>query len=344
MENFFADETLLDQFQVPAFTVVDGRICRLNRAAQQHLLCTDTPVDSLLGHYADAYRDLENGSVCVPLQLNGRIVDFCIYKAGGLGYFVAIRKVSDDLRGMALAAGVIRASLSNLSALSDTLCEEQHHLATEANREVHRLSRLACNMADAAAPESSIVLGMINISAVIAEVFDKAASLLKTAGITLYYRSIRKAVHGLADPVSLERAILNLLSNSAKFAPNGSIYADLSQHDKYLYLTVSDTGEGIDPKLLPTVFSRYSRESAVEDCRHGVGLGMHIAYNIARAHGGSLFVESGTETGSRITLTLCVRRASAEPLVSALFVPDYAGGRDHALQELSDVLPACLYE
>ena len=61
----------------------------------------------------------------------------------------------------------------------------------------------------------------------------------------------------------------------------------------------------------------------------------------AAAHGGTVLVRTGTD-GTRITLTFSLARATGE-LRSPVFRVDYAGNRDHALVELSDILPPEAY-
>lgn len=343
MENPFVNSVLLDQFTTPAFAVANGMIRQVNLAAQKCMLCADAPVAPLLGDHAEIYHNFQSGCLCIPLQICGSSMDFCITKIVGGELFVAHSALSEDLRGMALAASTLRASLSNISALTDVLRSEKNPLAAELNREVFRMCRLVCNMSDAATSTESNQQ-ITDISAILAEVFEKATALMEEIGITVHYQGIRKPVRTYADPTMLQRAILNLISNSAKFTPpGGHIHAVLSQHGNYLHLTLWDTGEGIDPQLLPTIFSRYRRESAIEDSRHGIGLGMRMVYNAARAHGGTVLIDSFNGS-SRVTLTLAIRSKPAGMLVSPQFIPDYAGGRDHALQELSDVLPAKLFE
>ena len=70
-------------------------------------------------------------------------------------------------------------------------------------------------------------------------------------------------------------------------------------------LTVTDTGIGIDPALLPRVFERFVQAEAPVATRKGLGLGLAIAKHIVDAHGGTLAAESdGRMRGARFTLTL----------------------------------------
>ena len=64
----------------------------------------------------------------------------------------------------------------------------------------------------------------------------------------------------------------------------------------------------------------------------------------AAAHGGAVLIDQPEGWGTRVTLTIALRRETAEVLRSPIMRIDYAGERDHALTELSDCLPVSLYK
>lgn len=77
-------------------------------------------------------------------------------------------------------------------------------------------------------------------------------------------------------------------------------------------ITVADSGEGIPPDELPHVFDRFYKGAAPGDAGRGGraavrhGLGLPIAREIVRAHGGEIWAESGPEGGARFRFTLPV--------------------------------------
>ena len=104
-----------------------------------------------------------------------------------------------------------------------------------------------------------------------------------------------------------------------------------------------DSGSGIAENLRGSLFTRYAREPGLEDGRYGVGLGMVLIRSTAAAHGGTVLIDHPDDCGTRITVSLAIRQG--DPVVrSPRFAIDYAGERDHGLIELSDVLPAQLYD
>jgi two-component system, OmpR family, sensor histidine kinase MprB len=101
-------------------------------------------------------------------------------------------------------------------------------------------------------------------------------------------------------PVSLERAIGNVLDNAAKWSPANS-EVELSVCDGVV--TVRDHGPGIDDADLPHVFDRFYRSPSARTMP-GSGLGLAIVRQVAEAHGGTVAAERAEGGGTRITLRL----------------------------------------
>lgn len=99
------------------------------------------------------------------------------------------------------------------------------------------------------------------------------------------------------DPERLQQIIWNLLSNAIKFTPEGGrVQLRLEQIDSYVEITVSDTGQGIDPGLLLHVFERF-RQAGPSSTRSqgGLGLGLSVVRQLVELHGGTLRAESPGE-------------------------------------------------
>ena len=98
--------------------------------------------------------------------------------------------------------------------------------------------------------------------------------------------------------------ITNLLSNALKFTPSGGrVTISTRQEDTEAVLEVTDTGSGIPADELPRVFERFWRgRQAVQTS--GSGIGLSVAADLARAHGGRLTAASRQGHGTTMTLTL----------------------------------------
>jgi len=104
----------------------------------------------------------------------------------------------------------------------------------------------------------------------------------------------------------LTRLFLNLLDNAVKYTPRGGqVSVGAARQAAQIRVTIGDTGPGILPEALPHLFERFYR--VAEDRSRetgGAGLGLAIAYEIARAHGGALTVQSEVGHGTTFTVVL----------------------------------------
>ena len=148
-----------------------------------------------------------------------------------------------------------------------------------------------------------------------------------------------KSSHIIAiDRDRLERMMLNLLSNAFKFTPKGGrITLEVRIEAQRVELRLTDTGCGIAPELLETVFDRYLHTERVDPPPHGLGLGLPICRRIAQEHEGSLLLTSRPGEGTTVTVSLPNRKVKYQELNS--FIVDYSGGFNRTLLELSDALP-----
>lgn len=115
-----------------------------------------------------------------------------------------------------------------------------------------------------------------------------------------------RPVHFCGDSVKLQRLVGNLLDNAMKFTPpQGRITVALKQSAQEIVLRVSDTGCGIPAEEREKVFKRFYR---ADSSRHlpGNGLGLALVQAIAKAHGGSVGLESEPGRGSVFTVRLPV--------------------------------------
>ena len=89
----------------------------------------------------------------------------------------------------------------------------------------------------------------------------------------------------------------NLLSNAIKFTKDGEIFVSIDEKKEddivnYTLVTVRDTGEGVNPEILPKMFSKFITKSF-----EGIGLGLYISKNIIEAHGGKIWAGNNSDDG-----------------------------------------------
>jgi two-component system, OmpR family, sensor histidine kinase VicK len=104
-----------------------------------------------------------------------------------------------------------------------------------------------------------------------------------------------------ADRNRLFQVFNNLLSNAVKFTDEGDICISTENKDTQAMVTVKDSGVGIDPQILPQLFSKFVSKSF-----KGTGLGLFISKSIVEAHGGKIWAENNFngEKGATFYFTL----------------------------------------
>lgn len=356
MEQIRDAFALLDMIPRAAFCVQDGIIVKTNPAAAAHFIETGTPVSELFQTGAEEYAAYTGGRLYLSLNLSGQNLGFSVSRIGGMDIFRLEQDADNaELQAMALAARELREPLANVMITADRLFPiaglsddpAARDQIARINRGLFQMQRVISNMSDASrySVDSGSRQELRDICAILDEIFTRAAELVEQIGLTLTYTGHPQPIYTLTDPEKLERAVFNIISNAVKFTPKGgSIQASLIRRGCKLYLSVQDSGSGIAEDLKGDVFSRYTREPGVEDGRYGIGLGMVLIRSTATAHGGTVLIDQPEGTGTRITMSLAIRPGSGNQLRSPVLRVDYAGERDHALIELSDLLPASVYD
>jgi len=125
-------------------------------------------------------------------------------------------------------------------------------------------------------------------------------------GITLDVDVDERLGEYIGDERKIKQILLNLLSNAVKFTPEGGrISITANKTDNGAEISVSDTGIGIPPAELPTIFEEFRQVGG--DYAHkkeGTGLGLTLAKKFVELHGGRIWVESEVGNGSTFRFTL----------------------------------------
>jgi signal transduction histidine kinase/CheY-like chemotaxis protein len=190
---------------------------------------------------------------------------------------------------------------------------------------IERNGRLQTRLIEDLLDMSRIVSGKMRLDVQptsLPAVIDAAIESIKPAAATKGLR-IERVIEPLAehvdgDPARLQQIVWNLLSNAVKFTPRGGrIEVVLARAKGGVELRVNDTGEGIAPELLASVFDRFRMADAAPSRVHGgLGLGLAVVKQLVELHGGKVAAASdGPGKGAVfvVTLPLAVTPPQDEP-------------------------------
>ncbi len=199
-----------------------------------------------------------------------------------------------------LAAHELRTPIQPILGLTEIVSSkikdtEQRELLDAVTRNAKRLQRLVDDIIDVTKIESqSLKLNKeeLDLNHVITNIIDDYNTLIVSDNhkVKLYFNPFKETLLIKADKERISEVISNLLSNAIKFTKEDTIFIsiekredDNNDNNNYALVTVKDTGEGIDPEILPNMFSKFITKSF-----EGLGLGLYISKHIVKAHGGNI--------------------------------------------------------
>ena len=171
----------------------------------------------------------------------------------------------------------------------------------EAGRAIERNARTQKQLIEDLLDMSRIISGKLRLDVQQLEPVSVVETAIETIRPSAAVKEIRieKILDPLAGPISgdparLQQVVWNLLSNAVKFTPKGGkIQVRLERVNSHIEVSVSDTGQGIDPDFLPHLFERFRQADASTTRKHGgLGIGLAIVKEIVELHGGTVRAKS----------------------------------------------------
>ena len=197
----------------------------------------------------------------------------------------------------------------NAIALREQLLERQHGKVVDSHtaavsRSINEMRRMVLGLLDVASLDVGnlrLQRDAVDVGALVGEVTENARPLADDRQLTLDVRVAGAGIVSL-DRERIWQVLSNLIGNAIKFTPSGGRIQVCARRDEtQLSLSVSDTGPGIAPEVLPRVFDRYFTTARGN---HGTGLGLYIVKGLVEAHGGSVRVESAAGSGTSFAISL----------------------------------------
>lgn len=127
----------------------------------------------------------------------------------------------------------------------------------------------------------------------------------------------------LADSLRLRQILSNLIGNAVKFTEGGNVCVRVTAEKEMVVFEVQDTGIGISPEHIETVFDRFQQ---VNSSRGGTGLGLAISRALAELMGGTVTLKSVLGQGSTFSVRLPLEKAISHSLDRRLATPTRFGG------------------
>ena len=214
---------------------------------------------------------------------------------------------------VSFASHQLRAPLTAMKGYASLLIEgEFGKISDDVSMAVGRIlesSKTLTNIVDDYLNVSRIELGtmkysfeMIDFKLLIENVIGELKPSIEKSKLNLNFTNIPENKDERfmirADKDKFKQVIVNLIDNSIKYTPKGSLDISLIKNikNRKILFSIKDTGVGISPEVLPKLFSKFVRSnSANKQNIYGTGLGLYVAKDIITSHNGRIWAESDGE-------------------------------------------------
>lgn len=186
------------------------------------------------------------------------------------------------------------------------------------DRQVHHLSVMIedlMNVSRAARGKIKLNRQHVEASSIVAGAVERARPLIVSHGHALKVDLPPQPMPLFVDPIRMEQVLTNLLTNAAKYTPNGGeIAVHVETVDESAVFSVRDNGIGIPANVLPTIFDMFAQADASHDrTEGGLGIGLAVARRIVELHGGTVQATSGGKNrGSEFVVSLPLKETTPQ--------------------------------
>ena len=238
------------------------------------------------------------------------------------GYALTVTKLKelDKMKDMfiSMASHELRSPLGAIKGYLDFLKEKKEVLADGEAKQyvdnitisVDRLNGLVSDMLEVSRLEGNrmpMKIESVDVNKVIGESIEEIKSQAIQKGLALSFDPVENNSFVLADGNRLKQVLINLIGNSIKYTPQGSVTVSVGPKDKELGITIADTGIGISSEDQANLFGKFYRiQNDKTKNITGTGLGLWITMEIVKRMKGRITVESIEGVGSHFTVYLPV--------------------------------------
>ena len=202
-----------------------------------------------------------------------------------------------------IAAHELRTPIQPIIGLSDLLThssypkEKEREMLDVIGRNAKRLQRLTEDILDITRIESKslqLKKEQFNLNEMLRNVISDFQNQLskeyRDTNLNLDFVEPKNDILVDADKSRISQIVSNLLNNAIKFTDQGNVSIMAKRNEHKAIVSIKDTGPGIDPEILPRLFTKFATKSNT-----GTGLGLYISKNIIEAHSGRIWAENNTD-------------------------------------------------
>ena len=201
----------------------------------------------------------------------------------------------------------IKAASTTMLSDAPPLTPQTHELATIIDEEADRLTSLvteAVRMSQIEAGKVRLDRQRVSLDLLLPAILAQFQA--RSDGRPLHYSAAPSLPELTVDPALISLALRQLIDNALKYSPPGSpVDISAARSNGNLEIRIADRGPGIPDNERERVFEKFYRRQAVKERVPGTGLGLHIAREILRAHGGDVAIPPGP--GSAFCITIPVQ-------------------------------------
>lgn len=325
-------------FEFPALALYDGSTGEIHRAGAEDLPGHDDKLKQAASR-GTLLTDEANRTAVIPVRLGGHVIGSLAVRGGASSHTalqalsnlvaIALEKVrgqeaanraeaarqSEELKSTLLdsIAHEFKTPLTSIKAAATALLstptpsrEEQRELLTVVDEEADRLGRLvteAIQMARIEAGKIKLNTALRSVEGLIHRILQQMKPLVEGRNVTVSIAGDLPQI--IADQELMGLAIRQLLDNAVKYSPPGSpIAVRAEKGDGCVIISVGDQGPGIPEREQLRIFQKFYRSSDTHQHVTGSGMGLTIAREIVRAHGGDIWVRSRAGQGSEFCISV----------------------------------------
>ncbi len=310
------------------------------------VFCTEGPDKPQICQIIQAFTDTVSpgrlGPVMQQLNIQERVIRLHIAPISLKGEFLGSVMIMHDITKQAELERMknefisnvsheLRTPITSIKSYVDTICQHGDKLEPDIyqefmqiiDSEADRLMNLVNEVLELSKlEEADRELEMVSQDIrPAAEYTVRALNMMaKDKGIELVFAADDPIPLVLMNRESIERAIINLISNAIKYTPNGGLVEVSVRHiveNKEIKVAIKDNGIGIPEECLENVFDRFFRVEKKVHTIKGTGLGLTIVKNITEKHGGRVAAESEIGLGSTFMLILPALETMTEPKIAS---------------------------